>query len=151
MQFSARKMHFFDNQLEKGRNFLKIINFYSHPLYVPQLTLWKMSFFWKVHFIQNLSVTQNTVFQWVKNHLLLSNPKLVFFTRFYLAIVRAFSLCDCENFANGSFAALIVSGSQAGGGGYSNQHNPPQPRVSPTPTSISMTHAGPHCTLGHYL
>ena len=29
-------------KLEKGRNcnFLKIINFYSHPLYVPQLTLW---------------------------------------------------------------------------------------------------------------
>ena len=46
----------------------------------------KMSFFWKVHFIQNLSVTQNTVFQWVKNHFLLSNPKLVFFTRFYLNI-----------------------------------------------------------------
>ena len=40
----------------------------------------KMTFFQKVHFIQKCSVTQNTVFQNVKNNFLLSQNKLVFFT-----------------------------------------------------------------------
>ena len=46
----------------------------------------KKAFFQKVYFIQNLSVTQNTVFHWVKNNFMLSHPKLVFVTRFYLLI-----------------------------------------------------------------
>ena len=45
-------------------------------------------FFQKVNFIQNLLRTQNTVFHWVKNNFMLSNPKLVFFTRFYLIIKK---------------------------------------------------------------
>ena len=40
----------------------------------------KKAFFQKVHFIQKFSVTQNTVFQYVKNIFLLSQNKLVFFT-----------------------------------------------------------------------
>ena len=40
----------------------------------------KKAFFQKVHFIQKCSVTQNTVFQYVKNNFLLSQKKLVFFT-----------------------------------------------------------------------
>ena len=46
----------------------------------------KMTFFQKVHFIQKCSVTQNTVFQYVKNIFLLSQKKLVFFTILNLAI-----------------------------------------------------------------
>ena len=46
----------------------------------------KKSFFQKVHFIQKLSVTPNTIFECVKNGFLLSNPKLVFFTEFNLHI-----------------------------------------------------------------
>ena len=48
----------------------------------------KMTVFWKVHFKQKLSVAQNTVFKWVKNIFLLFHPKLVFFTRFYLYIMK---------------------------------------------------------------
>merc|ERR1712073_275549 len=40
----------------------------------------KKAFFQKVHFIQNCSVTQNTVFQCVKTNFLLCQKKLVFFT-----------------------------------------------------------------------
>ena len=39
-----------------------------------------MTFFQKVHFIQKCSVTQNTVFQYVKNIFLLSQKNLIFFT-----------------------------------------------------------------------
>ena len=46
----------------------------------------KMTFFQKVHFIQKCSVTQNTIFRCIKNNFLLSNPKLVFFTEFNLAM-----------------------------------------------------------------
>ena len=46
----------------------------------------KMTFFQKVHFIQKCSVTQNTVFQYVKNIFLLSQKKLVFFTILNLLI-----------------------------------------------------------------
>ena len=46
----------------------------------------KKAFFQKVHFIQKCSVTQNTIFQCIKNNFLLSNPKLVFFTEFNLHI-----------------------------------------------------------------
>ena len=49
-----------------------------------------MTFFQKVHFIQKCSVTQNTVFQYVKNVFLLSQKKLVFFTILNLSIVQAF-------------------------------------------------------------
>ena len=49
----------------------------------------KKAFFWKVHFIHKWSVTQNTVYQWLKNNFLLSHPKLVFFTRFYLVISKS--------------------------------------------------------------
>ena len=45
-----------------------------------------MTFFHKVHFIQKCSVTQNTVFQNVKNNFLLSQNKLVFFTILNLPI-----------------------------------------------------------------
>ena len=45
-----------------------------------------MTFFQKVHFIQKCSVTQNTVFQNVKNNFLLSQNKLVFFTILNLLI-----------------------------------------------------------------
>ena len=47
----------------------------------------KMAFFGKVHFIKKWSVTQNTVFHWLKNNFLLSHQKLVFFTRFNLIII----------------------------------------------------------------
>ena len=40
----------------------------------------KMTFFQKVQFLQNCSVTQNTVFRYVKNNFLLPQKKLVFFT-----------------------------------------------------------------------
>ena len=50
----------------------------------------KKAFFQKVHFIQKWSVTQNTVFQCIKKYFLLSHPKLVFFTRFYLSILLLF-------------------------------------------------------------
>ena len=43
-----------------------------------------MIFFQKVHFIQICSVTQNTVFQYVKNIFLLSQKKLIFFTELNL-------------------------------------------------------------------
>ena len=33
-------------------------------------------------------MTQNTVFQWIKNYFLLSNPKFVFFTEFNLVIIN---------------------------------------------------------------
>ena len=46
-----------------------------------------MTFFQKVHSIQKCSVTQNTVFQCIKNNFLLSNPKLVFFTEFNLVML----------------------------------------------------------------
>ena len=46
----------------------------------------KKAFFQKVHFIQKCSVTQNTVFQYVKNIFLLSQKKLVFFTILNLPI-----------------------------------------------------------------
>ena len=46
----------------------------------------KKAFFQKVHFIQKWSVTPNTIFEWVKNDFLFSNPKLVFFTEFNLFI-----------------------------------------------------------------
>ena len=46
-----------------------------------------MTFFQKVHFIQKCSVTQNTVFQYVKNIFLLSQKKLVFFTILNLGMV----------------------------------------------------------------
>ena len=46
-----------------------------------------MTFFQKVHFIQICSVTQNTVFQYVKNIFLLSQKKLIFFTEFNLIII----------------------------------------------------------------
>ena len=45
-----------------------------------------MTFFQKVHFIQKCSVTQNTVFQYVKNIFLLSQKKLIFFTELNLSI-----------------------------------------------------------------
>ena len=51
----------------------------------------KKAFFQKVHFIQKCSVTQNTIFQCIKNNFLLSNPKLVFFSEFNLYI--HFSWC----------------------------------------------------------
>ena len=35
----------------------------------------KMAFLWRVHFIQKWTVTQNTVFQWVKNNFLLALQK----------------------------------------------------------------------------
>ena len=49
----------------------------------------KKCIFWveKVHFIQKCSVTQNTVFQYVKNIFLLSQKKLIFFTELNLAIL----------------------------------------------------------------
>ena len=40
----------------------------------------KKAFFQNIHFIQKCSVTQNTVFKYVKNYFLLSQKKLVFFT-----------------------------------------------------------------------
>ena len=46
----------------------------------------KKAFFLKVHFIQKCSVTQNTVFQYVKKNFFWSNPKLIFFTKFNLII-----------------------------------------------------------------
>ena len=46
----------------------------------------KMTFFQKVHFIQICSVTQNTVFQYVKIIFLLSQKKLIFFTELNLII-----------------------------------------------------------------
>ena len=51
----------------------------------------KMTFFQKVHFIQKCSVTQNTVFQCVKNIFFLSQKKLVFFTEFNLKTNRRLS------------------------------------------------------------
>ena len=50
----------------------------------------KKAFFQKVHFIQKWSVTPNTIFEWVKNDFLFSNPKLVFFTEFNLFITLGF-------------------------------------------------------------
>ena len=50
----------------------------------------KKAFFQKVHFIQKCSVTQNTVFQCVKNIFFLSQKKLVFFTEFNLTMVFDF-------------------------------------------------------------
>ena len=47
----------------------------------------KKAFFQKVHFIQKCSVAQNTVFQFVKKIFFLSNPKLIFFTKFNLNIL----------------------------------------------------------------
>ena len=49
----------------------------------------KKAFFQKVHFIQKCSVTQNTVFQCVKNNFLLSQKKLIFFTILNLYITFA--------------------------------------------------------------
>ena len=46
----------------------------------------KMTFFQKDCFIEKLSVTQNTIFECLKNNFLLSNPDLVFFTEFNLII-----------------------------------------------------------------
>ena len=46
----------------------------------------KKAFFQKVHFIQKCSVTQNTVFQCVKNNFFLSQKKLIFFTILNLVI-----------------------------------------------------------------
>ena len=46
----------------------------------------KKTFFQKSHFIQKLSLTQYTVFQWAKIIFLLSQQKLVFFTRFNLPL-----------------------------------------------------------------
>ena len=46
----------------------------------------KKAFSQKVHFIQKYSVTQNTVFQYVKKNIFSSNPKLIFFTKFNLAM-----------------------------------------------------------------
>ena len=51
-----------------------------------------MTFFQKVHFIQKCSVTQNTVFQYVKNNFLLSQKKLVFFTILNLDIFHPITL-----------------------------------------------------------
>ena len=50
-----------------------------------------MTFFQKVHIIQICSVTQNTVFQYVKNIFLLSQKKLIFFTEFTLTIGETLS------------------------------------------------------------
>ena len=49
----------------------------------------KKAFFQKVHFIQKCSVTQNTVFQCVKNNFLLSQKKLIFFTILNLIMIMA--------------------------------------------------------------
>ena len=46
------------------------------------------AFFQKVNFIQKYSVTQNTICQCIRNNFLLSNPKLVFFTEFNLAMME---------------------------------------------------------------
>ena len=46
-----------------------------------------MTFFQKVHFIQKCSVTQNTVFQYVKNIFLFSQKKLRFFTELNLCMM----------------------------------------------------------------
>ena len=48
----------------------------------------KKTFFQKSHFIQKLSLTQYTVFQWAKIIFLLSQQKLVFFTRFNLPMTK---------------------------------------------------------------
>ena len=47
-----------------------------------------MTFFQKVQFLQNCSVTQNTVFRYVKNNFLLPQKKLVFFTILNLDITH---------------------------------------------------------------
>ena len=46
----------------------------------------KKAFFQKDHFVEKWSVTQNTIFQCIKNIFLLYNLKLVFFTEFNLLI-----------------------------------------------------------------
>ena len=51
----------------------------------------KKAFFQKVHFIQKCSVTQNTVFQYVKNNFLLSQKKFVFFTILNLVMTNVLS------------------------------------------------------------
>ena len=51
-----------------------------------------MTFFQKVHFIQKCSVTQNTVFQHVKNIFLLSQKKLIFFTELNLMIMNVMTV-----------------------------------------------------------
>ena len=51
----------------------------------------KRAFFQKIHFIQKCSVTQNTVFQCVKNIVFLSQKKLVFFTEFNLIIMLCYT------------------------------------------------------------
>ena len=56
-----------------------------------------MTFFQKAHFIQKCSVTQNTVFQYVKNIFLLSQKKLIFFTILNLNIDLRFDSRPDEN------------------------------------------------------
>ena len=56
----------------------------------------KKAFFQKVHFIQICSVTQNKVFQYVKNIFLLSKKKLIFFTEFNLIIMIAAPRWSCS-------------------------------------------------------
>ena len=56
----------------------------------------KKAFFQKVHFIQKCSVTQNTVFQYVKKIFFWSNPKLIFFTKFNLNIAQI--SCTFDNY-----------------------------------------------------
>ena len=58
----------------------------------------KKAFFQKVHFIQKCSVTQNTVFQCVKNIFFLSQKKLVFFTEFNLTMPIGTTLASTFNF-----------------------------------------------------
>ena len=52
----------------------------------------KKAYFQKVHFMQKCSVTQNTVFQCVKNSFLLSQKKLIFFTILNLHIKQDLSI-----------------------------------------------------------
>ena len=67
----------------------------------------KMTFFQKVHFLQKCSVTQNTVFQYVKNNILLSQKKFVFFTilnlfiRYVLLVSRYHVGVYCMFYLNG--------------------------------------------------
>ena len=51
----------------------------------------KKAFFQKVHFIQKCSVTQNAVFQCVKNNFLLAEKKLIFFTILNLTILNVWN------------------------------------------------------------
>ena len=60
----------------------------------------KMIFFQKVHFIQKCSVTQNTVFQHVKNIFLLPQKKLIFFTELNLTIPLIWFFLSVKNRRN---------------------------------------------------